>query len=133
MKPQARHVSWRLIMSHRFSSHALTVIAVANCFTLAACQSTQSSPPQAPISAAPSSLSYTPPTFHMPTGTGCQGDIDRWQAIQSNDLQLGHVDPRIYNQIQNEIKAAQAECTQGHDAKASAMVASSKHQHGYPN
>jgi hypothetical protein len=96
----------------------------------AGCQST--TPPKEPPPAA-ASISYTPSTFHMPTGSGCQGDIDRWIAIQNNDLQMGHVTRSIYDQIQAEIKTAQASCASGHDAEASAMVAASKHRHGYPN
>lgn len=113
------------------------IMLTLSCLVLSACQSTQdtrNSAASASASApAPASLSYTPTTFHMPTGSGCQGNIDRWQAVQNNDLQLGHVSQSVYNQIQSEIKAAQTECSAGHDAQASAMIVASKHKHGYPN
>jgi hypothetical protein len=121
-------------MVHQFNRHIFIITILACSTGLTACQSTTDAPmrdmSQPPI---PSSISYTPANFQMPTGTGCQGDIDRWKAIQYNDLQLGHVSPSIYTQIQTEIKGAQDLCTAGQAAQASAAVTASKRRHGYPN
>lgn len=117
----------------RISSSA-RLVALGASFALAACNS---SAPQ-PVVAAPAQ-SYggaapgvTPSGFRLPEGAGCSGDIARWQAIQSNDLQTGHVNQTVYNQIQGEISQASTVCQAGRDAEARTMIAASKRRHGYP-
>ena len=78
-------------------------------FALAACNSSApppafSAPPQRVATGAPPGV--TPSSFRLPEGAGCSGDIARWQAIQSNDLQTGHVNQTVYDQIQGEIAAS---------------------------
>lgn len=92
-----------------------------------------------PVSSAPASSSYTglapgvsPSGFRLPTGTGCSGDIARWQAIQDNDLNSGHVNQKVYDQIQGDIKQASTACAAGRDAEAQGIVRSSRSRHGYP-
>ena len=80
----------------------------------------------------PASSSFTPPDFKLPEGRGCSGDVARWQAIQENDLNTGHVNQKVYEEIQREIAAAASACKAGRDAEASAMVTASKRRHGYP-
>ena len=96
--------------------------------TLAGCNAS------APVAVAPqtASASFTPPDFKLPEGRGCSGDVARWRAIQQNDLNTGHVNQTVYDEIQREIAAAANACKAGRDAEASAMVTASKRRHGYP-
>ena len=75
---------------------------------------------------------FTPKGFKLPDGSGCAGDLARWQAVQANDYAGGNVGLKIYNQIQNEIDRAAALCAAGQDAAARKLVAASKARHGYP-
>lgn len=75
---------------------------------------------------------YTPPDFQMPEGSGCAGDIARWQAIQGNDYSGGNIGLKVYNQIQNEIAQAVTLCQEGKDAQARKLIAASRSRHGYP-
>ena len=75
---------------------------------------------------------FTPQNFHMPEGSGCAGDVARWQAVQENDYSSGNIGLPIYHKIQAEISQAAAACSAGHDAQASAMVRQSRARHGYP-
>ena len=88
----------------------------------------------APVASAvqPASTSFTPTDFRMPEGRGCSGDVARWQAIQQNDLNMGHVNQKVYDEISREIAAAASVCQAGRDGEASAMVTASKRRHGYP-
>lgn len=115
-------MSTQLILS-RF---AILAIALA----LASCNAS----PQPPVASAPAqaTTNITPSTFHMPEGAGCSGDVARWNAIQQNDLQMGHVNKSVYDQIQSEIANASAACQAGRSAEASAMVRASRARHGYP-
>jgi hypothetical protein len=80
----------------------------------------------------PASRNVTPKDFVLPEGSGCAGDIARFRAIQDNDLAMGHVAKSVYNQIRNEIAAAEQVCAAGKDREAQAMVRASKRRHGYP-
>lgn len=75
---------------------------------------------------------YTPQGFALPEGSGCDGDIARWQAIQENDYHGGNIGLPVYRRIQAEIGQAAAACQAGHDAQASALVRASRARHGYP-
>ena len=88
----------------------------------------------APVASAvqPASTSFTPPDFKLPEGRGCSGDVARWQAIQQNDLNMGHVNQKVYDEISREIAAAASACQAGRDGEACAMVSASKRRHGYP-
>ena len=86
----------------------------------------------APSAVQPASTSFTPPDFRMPEGRGCSGDVARWQAIQQNDLNMGHVNQKVYDEISREIAAAASVCQAGRDGEASAMITASKRRHGYP-
>ncbi|MDB5571497.1 MAG: hypothetical protein JWN93_2680 [Hyphomicrobiales bacterium] len=99
---------------------------------LAGCNTTQ---PQA-VASAPAASSagagVTPSGFRLPEGAGCTGDVARWQAIQDNDLQTGHVTQAVHAAIKREIEAAASACAAGQSAQASAMVRASRARHGYP-
>jgi hypothetical protein len=74
----------------------------------------------------------TPPSFQMPEGSGCAGEIARYRAVQENDIAMGHVAKSVYAQIKREIEAAEKVCAAGQDAKATAMIHASEARHGYP-
>ena len=97
---------------------------------LAGCNASAPSPVASAVQ--PASTNITPPDFRMPEGRGCSGDVARWQAIQQNDLNMGHVNQKVYAEIQLEIAAASSACQAGRDGEASAMVGASKRRHGYP-
>ena len=75
---------------------------------------------------------FTPRSFKLPDGSGCAGDLARWQAVQANDYAGGNVGLKVYNQIQNEIDRAAAFCQAGPNARAPKTVADSRRRHGYP-
>lgn len=75
---------------------------------------------------------FTPKDFHLPEGSGCSGDVARWQAIQDNDYHGGNIGPSVYHKIQSEIAQAAAACSAGRDAQASTMIRASRARHGYP-
>ncbi len=77
-------------------------------------------------------VQVTPPSFQMPGGSGCAGEIARYRAVQDNDLAMGHVAKSIYLQIKREIDAAEKVCSAGQDAKATALIHASEARHGYP-
>jgi hypothetical protein len=91
---------------------------------LAACNQSASAP-------APAKTGITPSGFRMPEGSGCRGEIDRYRAVMSNDLAMGHVNQSVYNQVDREIGQAEAACAGGRDAEAVRMVNASKSRHGY--
>lgn len=102
---------------------------------LAACQTT--SPPPAPAAAPapkqePRGVSVTPTNFKLPEGAGCSGDIARFRAIQANDLETGHTTKTVYDQIEAEMKKADALCAAGNSGAASAHVRATKSRFGYP-
>jgi hypothetical protein len=106
----------------------LVVLAAA----LSGCNASAPAPSASASQAAVATTNITPPDFRMPEGSGCAADVARWQAVQQNDLRMGHVGQSVYNQIQTEIAAASAACQAGRSAEASAMVHASKVRHGYP-
>jgi hypothetical protein len=105
-------------------------LSVCLALALAGCNASAPAPQAESPQVARSSI--TPPDFKLPEGSGCSADIARWQAIQQNDLNMGHVSQPVYNEIQREIASAAAACSAGRDGEARSMVAASKHRHGYP-
>ena len=119
-------------------SRALPFIAIGLGLALAACNTTQ---PQATAQMQPSASAdpyrntpagVTPQGFTLPSGSGCEGDVARWAAIQDNDLKTGHVSKSVYDRIQIEINEARAACAAGNGVQASALVRASRAHHGYP-
>jgi hypothetical protein len=90
----------------------------------------------APAPVAPkerTSFSYvTPPGFKLPEGQGCSGDIARFQAVQANDLETGHVNKSVHDRIAAEVNQASALCSAGNDGGARASLAAIKKRYGYP-
>lgn len=106
---------------------------------LAAAGCNSAGTPAPASSAAPPSSAYaglpagvSPPGFRLPSGSGCAVAVARWQAIQDNDLNSGHVSQSVYDQIGKEIAQANAACEAGKDAEAVAMIRASRTRHGYP-
>lgn len=109
------------------------IALIALPLALAACQSTQAPPPApAPQAQQPRGVSITPQNFKLPEGTGCQGDIARFRAIQANDLETGHTTKPVYDMIEAEMKKADAMCSSGNAGGASAHVRATKSRFGYP-
>lgn len=91
---------------------------------LAACNQTTSAP-------TPAGASVTPSSLRMPEGSGCRGEIDRYRAVMSNDLAMGHVNQSVYKRVDREIGQAEAACAGGRDAEAMRMINATKARHGY--
>ena len=98
---------------------------------LAACNTTASAP-QPPATPASGIPYVTAPGFKLPEGSGCAGDVARYQAVMDNDLETGHVNKGVHTIISGEISAARSACAAGQKAQASSLVNASKMRHGYP-
>ena len=96
----------------------------------AGCNSSAPVPPL--VEPKPGTVHVTPQGFQLPAGGTCRGEVDRYRAIQNNDLSMGHVNPSVFDQIKGEIAGAEAQCAAGHDAQGIAMIRASKSRHGYP-
>lgn len=107
----------------------LTTLSGFAALALAGCNAA-SPPPAAAVAAATSPV--TPAGFKLPEGSGCSGDVARWQAIQENDRATGHVSESVYTQIKGEIAQAASACQAGKDAESRALVRASRARHGYP-
>jgi hypothetical protein len=116
--------------SNRRSLKPMKALApLVACLALAACNAPT---PQASAPPTPGSVAVTPPGFELPEGADCSAKIARYRAVQDNDLSMGHVVQSVYNQIKNEIAAAESVCAAGRDAEAKSMIAASERRHGYP-
>lgn len=102
----------------------IQALSVTGVLALAACNQTASAP-------APAGTSVTPSSFRMPEGTGCKGEINRYRAIMSNDLAMGHVNQSVYQRVERDIGQAETACTAGRDAEAIRMIQATKARHGY--
>jgi len=100
---------------------ALPVLAAA--LALAACTQTSAPEPVAP--------GLAPSTLAVPAGTGCAGDIARYEAVIENDFSTGNVNKSVHDRVAGELDKARAACNAGRDAEASRLVAASRSRHGY--
>lgn len=107
-------------------------LALCALLALGACQTTSEPPAAAAAKQEPRGVSVTPAGFRLPEGAGCTGDIARFRAIQANDLETGHTTKPVYDQIEAEMKKAEAMCATGNSGGASAYVRSTKSRFGYP-
>ena len=105
------------------------LLAAAFGLALAACQT--AGPPPAP-SPQNAPTGVTPNTFRMPTGSGCAGEVDRFQAVMDNDLQTGHTTKGVHSRVSAEIDAARKSCAAGNDAGATAQIRATRTKFGYP-
>ncbi|OYU49469.1 MAG: hypothetical protein CFE31_03580 [Rhizobiales bacterium PAR1] len=109
-----------------------TALLAAPLLGLGACETTSTPAPAAAAKEEPRGVSITPTNFKLPEGAGCTGDIARFRAIQANDLETGHTTRSVYDQIEAEMKKAEAMCAAGNSGGASAYVRSTKSRFGYP-
>lgn len=115
-------------MPHLKSAATLLVITLA----IAACQSGGSA--VAPLAPAPSNApaGVTPSTFSMPSGSGCSGEVARFQAVMDNDLSTGHTTKGVWEQVSAQIAAARSTCATGNDGAAMGQIRATKARFGYP-
>ncbi|MBM1170465.1 hypothetical protein [Microvirga arabica] len=97
---------------------ATPILLLTGALALAACTQTASAPTGTSVMAGS-------------TSTGCNGEINRYRAVMSNDLATGHVNQSVYNRVDREIAQAEAACAAGRDAEAVRMVNATKARHGY--
>src|SRR5829696_8850487 len=112
-----------LPMPHRLRP----ALAAAALVAAAACSET-SGPTPAP---AASVSGVTPPSFALPTGSGCSGEVSRYRAVMDNDLATGHVAKAVHARVTAEIDQAASACGAGRDAEAVRMIAATKARFGY--
>ncbi len=74
----------------------------------------------------------TPSTFHLPTGTGCNGEVERFQAVMDNDLASGHTTKGVHERVSSEISRARSTCAAGNEGGAIAQIRATKAKFGYP-
>ena len=117
-------------MSAKITPFLILVFAALG---LSACNSTSGGRQQ--VAAAPEQGGprlVTPPGFKLPNGPGCQGAVDRFQALIDEDLEVGHTIKSVHAQMSGEIAHARATCAAGNDGAARAEISSSRSRHGYP-
>jgi hypothetical protein len=98
--------------------------------TLAACQ-TPSGPPPAP-SPEQAATGVTPNTFRMPAGSGCSGEVERFQAVIDNDLATGHTTKGVHTRVSTEIATARRSCAAGSEGGSIGQIRATKAKFGYP-
>jgi hypothetical protein len=104
------------------------ILAIALALPLAACNSAGPPPAPSPSQAAPG---VTPSSFVLPAGSGCAGEVARFQAVMDNDLSTGHTTAGVHARVSAEIAQARATCAAGNDAAAVAQVNATKSRFGY--
>ena len=107
----------------------LPLLLALSC-ALAACQS--AAPPAPPAASDYTVPGVTPSTFRLPSGTGCSGEVERFQAVMDNDLASGHTTKGVHARVSSEISAARSTCAAGNDGGAVAQIRSTKAKFGYP-
>jgi hypothetical protein len=107
-----------------------TLLLAACGLALAACQSAV-----APVPPAPSDYTVpgvTPSTFRLPSGSGCSGEVERFQAVMDNDLASGHTTKGVHGRVSAEIDGARKACAAGNDGGAIGQIRATKAKFGYP-
>ena len=102
--------------------------AAALALGLAACASSGPSPAPSPQNAP---TGVTPNTFVLPTGSGCAGEIARFQAVMDNDLATGHTTAGVHGRVSAEIAMARATCAAGNEGGAIGQLNATKARFGY--
>lgn len=108
------------------SSIALLTLALAGCQTA---QPARPAPPPASDYAVPG---VTPSTFRLPSGTGCNGEVERFQAVMDNDLASGHTTKGVHDRVSAEIARARSTCAAGNEGGAIGQIRATKARFGYP-
>jgi hypothetical protein len=107
---------------------AFIPVAVMLALGLAACQSGGAPPAPLP-SNAPAGV--TPSSFSLPTGGGCSGEVERFQAVMDNDLNTGHTTKGVHARVSAEIATARTTCSGGNEAGALGQINATKGKFGY--
>jgi hypothetical protein len=107
---------------------AFTLLATLG-IALAGCQTRSVAPPPPPEQAYPG---VTPSTFHMPGGSGCSGEVERFQAVMDNDLATGHTTKGVHARVSAEIATARSSCAAGNEGGAMGQLHATKTRFGYP-
>ncbi|AMJ60578.1 hypothetical protein [Bosea sp. PAMC 26642] len=107
------------------------LVMIIAAFALSACQSASVAPP------APAPQDYTvpgvtPSTFRLPSGSGCGGEVERFQAVMDNDLASGHTTKSVHARVSGEIATARSTCAAGNDGGAIGQIRATKAKFGYP-
>jgi hypothetical protein len=100
-------------------------------FALGACQTPSGGPPPAPAPEQ-AATGVTPNTFRMPSGSGCSGEVERFQAVIDNDLATGHTTKGVHTRVSSDISTARSSCAAGNEGGAIAQIRSTKAKFGYP-
>lgn len=100
---------------------------------LGACTTTNPPRPQAQANPEPRGVTITPAGFRLPEGTGCSADVARFRAIMKNDIETGHTTKAVFDQIEAEMRTADAMCAAGNAGGASAHVRATRARFGYPS
>ena len=123
------HPCAHLMPEPAMRAFALPLVALA--FGLAACQTaTVATPPAPPPEQAGAGV--TPNTFRMPSGTGCSGEVERFQAVIDNDLATGHTTKGVHTRVSAEISTARSTCAAGNEGGAIGQIRATKARFGYP-
>jgi hypothetical protein len=109
---------------------AIPVLAILG-LALTACQS-GSVAPAPPAPSAYTVPGVTPSTFRLPSGSGCGGEVERFQAVMDNDLASGHTTKGVHTRVSAEIATARSTCAAGNEAGAIGQIRATKAKFGYP-
>jgi hypothetical protein len=113
----------------RLTSLHSVCLALVVATGLAACQTASVTPAAPPPSSAP--VGVTPNTFSMPSGSGCAGEVARFQAVMDNDLDTGHTTKGVHGRVSGEIAIARATCAGGNEGGAIGQLNGTKSKFGY--
>lgn len=119
-------ISWMPI-----PSRLLPLLALGCGLALSACQTPSGGTPPAPPPEQ-AATGVTPNTFRMPTGSGCSGEVERFQAVIDNDLATGHTTKGVHSRVSAEIATARSTCAAGNEAGAIGQIRATKARFGYP-
>jgi hypothetical protein len=114
----------------------MTGLTLAGCNTTSQSPQIDAQPLAAPVQQTAQSLANAnaiSSNLRLSGGTDCASEVSDWQAIQDNDLRMGHVHPSVYALISKDIAQAKTICAAGRDGEARALVKASRARHGYPN
>ncbi|HEY5797191.1 MAG TPA: hypothetical protein VIU82_19455 [Bosea sp. (in: a-proteobacteria)] len=112
-------------------SRLLPLLVLGCGLSLSACQTPSGGAPPAPPPEQ-AATGVTPNTFRMPTGAGCSGEVERFQAVIDNDLATGHTTKGVHSRVSAEIATARSTCAAGNEGGAFAQIRSTKAKFGYP-
>lgn len=105
--------------------------AVAATLLLAACNSASTTAVAPAPQPGSSPNGVTPSTFSLPSGSGCAGEVARFQAIMDNDLATGHTTKSVHDRVSGEIGQARSTCAAGNESAAISQIAATKSRYGY--